>query len=46
LYSVQITPQPPSAFTSRILASMRGRICIPVQWGTWKKRFWLSPDQS
>ncbi len=35
LYSVHTTPQPPSAFTPRIAATVRGRIHpMPVQCGT------------
>ena len=35
-YSVQTTPQPPSAFVPRIAASIRGCFQpIPEQWGTW-----------
>ena len=38
--SVQTTAQPPSALTPRMKASGVGsRWPIPLQWGTWKKRF-------
>ena len=38
--SVQTTAQPPSAFVPRISATALGsRYPIPLQWGTWKKRF-------
>ena len=35
-YSVQTTPQPPSALVSRMAATVFGRLKpMPVQWGTW-----------
>ena len=35
-YSVQTTPQPPSALVSRMAATLLGRLYpMPVQWGTW-----------
>ena len=45
--SVQTTAHPPSAFTPRIAANEVGWRCpMPLQWGTWKKRFRadLRPD--
>jgi hypothetical protein len=35
-YSVQTTPQPPSALVSRMAATLLGWLYpMPVQWGTW-----------
>ena len=40
--SVEITPQPPSAFTSRMAACASGIAWpMPLQCGTWKKRFFV-----
>ena len=40
--TVEITPQPPSAFTSRMAACASGIAWpMPLQCGTWKKRFFV-----